>query len=148
MLDAARRSATVSARVVLKRVLIAAVAAGVLAGPAQAQELRSLLMPGVTYERQVQFTAYGPVAIHVLTAPRPTGAYALKPVLSNGVILGRETVSSMTRGLSRDYTAAGINGDLFDWDDGRPSSILMRSGAVDHSSNPDRSSLGITSDGT
>ena len=43
-------------------------------------------MPGVTYERQVQFTAYGPVAIHVLTAPRPTGAYALKPVLSNGAI--------------------------------------------------------------
>jgi flagellar hook assembly protein FlgD len=147
-LDAARGSATVFARVVLKRVVIAAVVAGILAGPAQAQTVRSLLMPGVTYERQVQFTAYGPVAIHVLTAPRPTGAYELKPVLSNGVILGRETVSSMTRDLSREYTVAGVNGDLFDWNDGRPSSILMRSGAVDHSSNPDRSSLGITSDGT
>lgn len=128
--------------------LIAAVAAGVLAGPAQAQEVRSLLMPGVTYERQVQFTAYGPVAIHVLTAPRPAGAYALKPVLSNEVILGRETVSSMQKRLSREYTVAGVNGDLFDWNDGRPSSILMRSGAIDHSSNPDRSSLGITADGT
>ena len=132
----------------LKKVLIAVVAAGVLTGPAQAQTVRSLLMPGVTYERQVQFTAYGPVAIHVLTAPRPTGAYALKPVLSNEVILGRETVSSMQQRLSRDYTVAGVNGDLFDWNDGRPSSILMRSGAIDHSSNPDRSSLGITSDGT
>ena len=105
-------------------------------------------MPGVTYERQVQFTAYGPVAIHVLTTPRPTGAYVLKPVLSNGAILGRETVSSIQKGLSRDYTVAGVNGDLFDWNDGRPSSILMRSGVVDHSSNPDRSSLGITADGT
>ena len=132
----------------LKKVLIAAVAAGVLAGPAHAQEVRSLLMPGVTYERQVQFTGYGPVAIHVLTAPRPTGAYALRPVLSNGAIVGRETVSSMQKGLSRDYTVAGVNGDLFAWEDGRPSSILMRSGAVDHSSNPDRSSLGITADGT
>jgi flagellar hook assembly protein FlgD len=144
----AEGSATVFARVVLKRVFIAALAAGVLAGPAQAQEVRSLLMPGVTYERQVQFTAYGPVAIHVLTAPRPTGAYALKPVLSNEVILGRETVSSMQARLSRDYTAAGVNGDLFDFNDGRPSSILMRSGVIDHSSNPDRSSLGITADGT
>ena len=132
----------------LKKVLIAALAAGVLAGPAHAREVRSLLMPGVTYERQVQFTAYGPVAIHVLTAPRPTGAYALKPVLSNGAILGRETVSSMQKGLSRDYTVAGVNGDLFAWADGRPSSILMRSGVVDHSPNPDRSSLGITADGT
>ena len=132
----------------LKRVVIATLAAGALAGPAQAQELRSQLMPGVTYERQVQFTAYGPVAIHVLTAPRPTGAYALEPVLSNGAILGRETVSSMQKDLSRDYTVAGVNGDLFAWEDGRPSSIVMRSGAIDHSPNPDRSSLGITADGT
>ena len=104
-------------------------------------------MPGVTYERQVEFTAYGPVAIHVLTAPRPSGAYALKPVLSNGAVLGRETVTSMQRGLSRDYTVAGVNGDLFRFEDGRPSSILMRSAVVDHSPNPDRSSLGITADG-
>jgi flagellar hook assembly protein FlgD len=132
----------------LKRVLIAALAAGVFAGTAHAQDVRSLLMPGVTYERQVQFTAYGPVAIHVLTAPRPTGAYALKPVLSNGAIVGRETVSSMQKGLSRDYTVAGVNGDLFNWTDGRPSSIVMRSGVIDASPNPYRSSLGITADGT
>ncbi len=41
-------------------------------------------MPGVTYERQVQFTSHGPVAVHVLNAPKPGGAYSLKPVLSNG----------------------------------------------------------------
>jgi hypothetical protein len=133
---------------VLKRVLIAAIAAGFLAAPAQAQQNRVLLMPGVTYERQVQFTAYGPVAIHVVTAPRPTGAYALKPVLARGALTGRERVSTIQRGLSREATAAGVNGDLFAWEDGRPSSIVMRSGVLDHSPNPDRSSLGITSNGT
>jgi flagellar hook assembly protein FlgD len=140
--------ATVSDRVVLRKVLIFAFLAGVVAAPAQAQSPRVLLMPGVTYERQVEFTAYGPVAIHVVTAPRPTGAYALKPVLSNGAIVGRDRVSSIQKGLSRDFTAVGVNGDLFAWEDGRPSSVLMRSGVLDHSPNPDRSSLGITQDGT
>jgi hypothetical protein len=133
---------------VLRKVLIAASLAGLLVAPAQAQSQRSLLMPGVTFERQVQFTAYGPVAIHVVTAPRPTGAYALKPVLARGSIVGRDRVSSIQKNLSRDYTAAGVNGDLFAWEDGRPSSVLVRSGVLDHSPNPDRSSLGITADGT
>jgi flagellar hook assembly protein FlgD len=133
---------------VLKRVFISVIAAGILAAPAQAQGTAQLLMPGVTYQRQVQFTPYGPVAIHVITAPRPTGAYALKPVLSNGAILGRQTVSSMQKDVSRDFTVAGVNGDLFAWEDGRPSSTLMRSSVIDHSPNPDRSTLGVTADGT
>ncbi|MEX2646301.1 MAG: phosphodiester glycosidase family protein [Gaiellaceae bacterium] len=131
-----------------KLLLIFALAAGVLAAPAQPQFQRSLLMPGVTFERQVQFTAYGPVAIHVITAPRPTGAYSLKPVLARGAVVGRDRVSTIQKNLSRDYTVAGVNGDLFSWEDGRPSSILVRSGVLDHSPNPDRSSLGITQDGT
>jgi flagellar hook assembly protein FlgD len=134
--------------VLRKLLLISALTAGLLAAPAQAQFSRVLLMPGVTYERQVQFTAYGPVAIHVVIAPRPTGAYALKPVLSNGAIVGRDKVSSIQKDTSRDFTAAGVNGDLFAWEDGRPSSVLVRSGVLDHSPNPDRSSLGITGDGT
>lgn len=132
----------------LKRALIVGFVAAVMAAPAHAQFKRALLMPGVTYERQVQFTSHGPVAIHVVTAPRPGGAYALKPVLSNGAILGREKVSSIQSNLSRDYTVAGINGDLFAWADGRPSGILMRSGVLDHPPLPERSAIGITSDGT
>ena len=30
-------------------------------------------MPGVTYDRSVQFTPHGPVAMHVVIGPRPTG---------------------------------------------------------------------------
>jgi hypothetical protein len=134
--------------VLRKALIVAALAAGLAAAPASAQSQRALLMPGVTFERQVQFTAYGPVAIHVITAPRPTGAYALKPVLARGAIVGRDRVSSIQKGFSRDYTVAGVNGDLFAWEDGRPSSVLARGGVLDRSPNPDRSSLGITQDGT
>jgi flagellar hook assembly protein FlgD len=132
---------------VARKLLFTALLAGVLAAPAYAQFSRQLLMPSVTYERQVQFTSHGPVAIHVVMAPRPRGAYALKPVLSNGAIVGRVRVSAMQANLSRDYTVAGVNGDLFAWEDGRPSGILLRSGIIDHPPLPERSSIGITSDG-
>lgn len=131
-----------------KKFFITALLAGVLAAPAHAQFSRALLMPGVTYERQVQFTSHGPVAIHVLTAPRPRGAYALRPVLSNGAITGRARVTAMQAHLSREYTVAGVNGDLFSLADGRPSGVLIRSGVVDHPPLPERSSIGITADGT
>ncbi len=132
-----------------RKLVIAAALAGLLIAPAaaQAQFQRVLLMPGVTYERQVQFTTHGPVAIHVMTAPRPGGVFQLKPVLSNNAIVGRERVTTMQQNASREFTAAGVNGDLFAWEDGRPSGILMRSGVLDHPPLPDRSSLGITREG-
>ena len=52
--------------------LIALAVAAVLAGPASAQPAR-LLMPGVTYDRHVEFTLHGPVVVHVVEGPRPTG---------------------------------------------------------------------------
>jgi hypothetical protein len=105
-------------------------------------------MPGVTYEREVEFTAHGPVAVHVITAPRPTGLYALKPVLSNNAIVGRERVTSMQRSVSASATVAGVNGDLFNLADGHPSGMLMRSGVLDSPPLADRSSIGIFGDGS
>ena len=128
--------------------LVAAILAACYAAPAAAQTGRTLLMPGVTYERQVQFTSHGPVAIHVLVAPKPGGLWSLKPVLSNGAILGRERVTAMQRNVSRDATVAGVNGDLFAWADGRPSGVLMQSGVLATAPSPDRSSIGIAADGT
>ncbi|HSC92786.1 MAG TPA: phosphodiester glycosidase family protein [Gaiellaceae bacterium] len=130
----------------LRTLFIAAALAAIAAAPAQAQG-RVLLMPGVTYERQVQFTSHGPVAVHVMIAPRPGGAYSLRPVLSNGAIVGRDRVTAMQRGV-RDATSAGVNGDLFTWADGRPSGMLMQGGVLHHPPLPDRSSLGIASDGS
>jgi hypothetical protein len=135
-----------SNRVVLRRVLILSLFAGLLASPAQAA--RTLLMPGVTYERQVQFTSHGPVAIHVMMGPRPGGLWGLEPVLSNGAIVGRQRVTEMQRGLSHAATVAGVNGDLFSWTDARPSGVFMQEGVLAAPPSAGRSSTGITTDGT
>jgi hypothetical protein len=133
---------------VLRRLVIAGLLVLVPVAPAQAQGIRTLLMPGVAYTKQVEFTTHGPVAFHVINAPRPGGLYALKPVLSNNAILGRERVTSMQRSVSGGATVAGVNGDLFTWADGRPSGMLMRAGILESPPHADRSSLGIATDGS
>jgi hypothetical protein len=105
------------------------------------------LMPGVTYDRRVEFTAHGPKVIHVLIAPKPGGLYAVKPVLSNNTLLGRERVSAMQRRVSATATVAGVNGDLFSWEQGFPSGMLMQDGVMQASPNSGRSSIGVRADG-
>ena len=82
-----------------------------------------------------------------MTAPKPGGLYALRPVLSNGSILGRETVTSMQRRVSSIATVAGVNGDLFTWDEGLPSGVLMQDGVLKTPPHSKRSSVGVTDDG-
>jgi len=130
---------------VLRKLLTISALALVFAAPAAAQ--RVTLMPGVTYERGVQFTPHGPVALHIVTAPRPTGLYALRPVLSNEAIEGRERVTAMQKRLSSAATMVGVNGDLFHFETGRPSGVLMRDGVVESPPYGDRSSVGVTVDG-
>lgn len=137
----------------VRKSLIAGVLAAVVACPATAQTGPAALgpvelIPGLTYERQVQFTSHGPVAINVLTAPRPGGVWALKPVLSNETITGTETVTAMEKRVSGQATVAGVNGDLFNFKDGHPSGILVRGGVLDHQPLPGRSSIGIDAQGT
>jgi hypothetical protein len=106
-----------------------------------------MLTPGVTYERQLWFTPHGPEVLHVLTAPRPGGLYALRPVLSNNSVLGRETVSSMEKRVSFSATVGGVNADLFTWNEGLPSGMFMESGVMKTPPHPNRSTVGITDDG-
>jgi phosphodiester glycosidase len=127
----------------LRKLVIGALLALALTAPAAAQ---TRLMPGVTYERGVQFTPHGPVAIHVVRGPRPTGLYALRPVLSNETIQGLERVTAMQKRLSPGATMVGVNGDFFA-DSGRPSGVLMRGGVVESPPYGDRSSTGVTPDG-
>jgi hypothetical protein len=105
-------------------------------------------MPGVTYERGVQFTPHGPVALHVVTAPRPSGLYGLRPVLSNETVEGRETVTSMEKRTSAAATSVSVNADYFALASGRPSGIFMRDRVLASPPNDGRSSLGVTDDGT
>ena len=101
-------------------------------------------MPGVTYEKRLQFTRFGPQAMHILTAPKPAGGlYGLKPVLSNGAAIGRERVTSMQRRAEASATVAGVNGDLFTWADGIPSSGLIQDGVLRTTPHPKRSMLGV-----
>jgi hypothetical protein len=130
---------------VLRRVLIFVLLAAVFAPPATAG--RVLLTPGVTYQRQLLFTPHGPEVIHIMTAPRPGGLYALRPILSNDTVLGRETVTSMERRASASATIGGVNADLFTWNEGLPSGMFMESGVMMTPPHPRRSTVGITDDG-
>jgi hypothetical protein len=121
----------------------------VFVAPAHAQG--SDLMPGVTYEKTIEFTPHGAVALHVVTAPRPgdqNGLYQLAPVLAGGTVLGgRERVTQIERDLSSRATLVGINGDLFNATDGHPAGVFMSGGALAHPPLASRSSIGIDAAG-
>jgi hypothetical protein len=136
---------------VVRKAVICALCAGLLAAPASAPAATpvrgQLLLPGVVYSRQVEFTAHGPVVTHVLVAPKPTGLYALKPILSNNAILGRERVTSMQRRVSGEATVVGVNGDLFSFADGHPTGGIIRGGVMDRGPADARSTIGVDTGG-
>jgi hypothetical protein len=106
------------------------------------------LLPGVTYDRTVSFTPHGVVVLHVITAPRPVGLYALAPVLARGTLTGGlEPVTQIERDLSGTATTVGINGD-FVRADGRPSGVWLGGGLIGQSPLASRSSIGIDLAGT
>jgi flagellar hook assembly protein FlgD len=145
---------------VLRKLLIGAALAGLLVSSAVAGTSTStsglvaqdtetaLLMPGVGYVREVDFTPRGPVVLDIVTAPRPDGSlYTLAPVLSNETVVGRETLTGIESRLDSAATVVGVNGDYFSAKNGAPSGILMRAGALDAAPAASRSSLGIAEDG-
>jgi hypothetical protein len=134
---------------VLRKLLIVVFAAGALALPADAQTSTStLLMPGVTYQRQVTFTSRGPVVLDVVTAPKPDGSlYTLGPALAHGTLFGTEPLTGIEKDASGAATVVGVNGDFFTGS-GPPTGIVMRSGALDAAPISSRSSFVIAPDGT
>jgi hypothetical protein len=127
---------------VIRKAFISCLVAGTFASPAAGAV--ETLMPGVTYENRVQFTRFGPMRLHILSAPKPDGnLYKLQPVLSNGTVLGRERVTSMQRRAEQSSTAAGVNGDLFTWADGIPSNGLIQDGVLKTTPHPRRSMVGV-----
>src|SRR5215210_2129205 len=102
-----------SGGVVLRKAVIVALCLSAVVVPSLGHAATPIrgqtLMPGVVYSKQVEFTGHGPVVLHVMSAPKPTGLYALKPILSNNAIQGTERVTSMQRRYSDDATLAGVN---------------------------------------
>jgi len=130
-----------------KSVIAAAIVALLAAGGAAAQTETTELVPGVKYKREVRLGKDGPLVIHSIVAPRPGGAYELRPVLSNGLVLGRESLTEMQQRLATVATVAGVNGDLFAYETGHPSGIFLENGALESRPLGGRSSLGIGLDG-
>ncbi len=130
----------------VRRLLATALLGLALAAPAAAQP--RILWPGVTFDTGVQFTPHGPVAINILTGPRPGGTTTLAPSLSNDTLTGRETLTAIERRTARQATTAGINGDFFTLATGLPSGVLMQDGQVMSPPSAYRASAGVTSDGT
>ncbi|HSX22445.1 MAG TPA: phosphodiester glycosidase family protein, partial [Gaiellaceae bacterium] len=139
----------------LHKLFILVALAGAAAFPAGASRevssqivAQSLLMPGVTYQREVEFTPHGPVVLDVVTAPKPDGTlYTLAPAVSNGAIVGTEKLTDMQKDVTATTTSVGVNGDFFAAN-GTPTGILIRGGALDSAPEVGRSGLGITPDGT
>jgi hypothetical protein len=131
---------------VLRKLLTTGLLAGLAAVPVSAQTPVTL-MPGVTYENAVQFTPRGPVAMHIVRAPRPGGLYVVRPILSNEAILGRETLTAMQKRVSAQATVVSVNGDTAAAD-GQPTGMLMRDGLLDHAPLGARSSAGFDAAGT
>ena len=105
-------------------------------------------MPGVSYQRQVEYTPHGPVVLDVVIAPRPDGSlYTLAPALSDNAIVGTQKLTDIEKDASTAATVVGVNGDFFTANPGAPTGILMRGGALDFAPALQRSSLGIGADG-
>ena len=143
----------------LRKLLIAVALAGLAALPASAAPSvrgattqivsQALLLPGVSYQRQVEYTPHGPVVLDIVTAPRPDGIlYTLAPALSNNAIVGVQTLTDIEKDASAAATVVGVNGDYFAANPGSPTGVLMRGGALDFAPASTRSSLGIAPNGT
>lgn len=104
-------------------------------------------MPGITYIREQRDVGGARVVFHIVIGPQLGGLYSLRPVLSNGLVSGTETVSSMQRRLMPRANVVGVNGDLFRWDTGQPTGVFVHRGVLASRPNRGRSSLGIGLDG-
>jgi hypothetical protein len=133
--------------VLRKAVLLAALAVLVLPQAAPGARTSEELMPGIRYIREKRIVGGAPVIFHVVFGPKPGGLYGLRPVLSNDLVSGKETLTSMQRRLLRRANVVGVNGDLFNWTTGHPSGIFVQRSVVASRPLRGRSSLGIGLDG-
>jgi hypothetical protein len=130
---------------VLRAFLIAGLLAALIAAPGAGAQQE--LLPGLTFEKQVQFTSHGPVVIDVLTGPRPGGLWSFSPVLSNDSLQGTERLTALEQRLAPSATVAGISGDLFNGSTGVPTGLVLRNGGLEHPPVRDRSSAGLDAAG-
>jgi hypothetical protein len=134
--------------VVLAAICVSVVASAAVGRAEQESVTTTLLLPGVTYTREVDFTSRGPIVLDVVTAPKPDGeVYSLAPALSNDQLRGKESLTRLENRVAAGATTVAIDGDYFD-NTGAPSGMLMQGGVLESPPAVGRSSLGIAADGT
>jgi len=106
------------------------------------------LLPGVTFQKELQFTAHGPVVIDQVIGPKPGGLYSLVPALAgNSISGGLESVPQLQREVTTASAVVGINGDSFTAK-GYPTGIVLQNGVLLHGAVASRASIGIDAAGT
>jgi hypothetical protein len=134
--------------VALAAAVVSVIASAAVGRSSQESVSTSLLMPGVTYTREVDFTSRGPIVLDVVTAPRPDGAvYSLAPALSNNALRGTENLTKLDSRVAAGATTVAIAGDSFDRHTGAPSGILVQNGVLESQPADGRSSLSIAANG-
>lgn len=106
------------------------------------QKIQQEVMPGLNYTYWMYGTAAGPVTAYILDI-NPQNGYAVKPVLSNGVIAGLETLSPMTERAS---AIAAVNGSYFALD-GEIIGLLKIDGQIVSTPCLPRTAMGVLPDG-
>lgn len=135
--------------VALVAIGVSVAASAATGGSRQEKVTSSLLLPGVTYTREVDFTSRGPIVLDVVTAPKPDGKlYSLAPALSNNQLRGTEPLTRLDSRVAGAATTVAIDGDYFDRSTGAPTGMLMQNGVIESPPAIGRSSLGIAADGT
>ncbi|HEV8460852.1 MAG TPA: phosphodiester glycosidase family protein [Gaiellaceae bacterium] len=130
-----------------RRIALVCLLTAVFAAPAHAAP-PATLMPGVTYEKTVEFTPHGAVVLNVITAPPPGGLYQVGPALARSSILGgKEKLTEIEKDVSATATVAGIDGDVFSPTDAHPSGLVMSGGVLQHPPFASRSSIGFDAAG-
>jgi hypothetical protein len=128
-----RRSLIVVVLVAGVAFAVASAAVGSARRSVQGSVSTSLLMPGVTYTREVDFTFRGPIVLDVVTAPKPDGSvYSLAPALSNNALRGREALTRLENRVAAGATTVAIDGDDFNRGSGLPSGILLQNGVLEN----------------
>ena len=104
-------------------------------------------MPKIRYVKETRLVGGHRVVFHVVYAPKPGGLYALRPVLSNNTVSGRETLSAMQRRMLSKSNVVGVNADFFTFATGHPNGLLVRGGVLQSRPLRGRSAVGIGLDG-
>ena len=113
--------------VVLAAIGVSVVASAATGRSSQESVTSSLLLPGVTYTREVDFTSRGPIVLDVVTAPKPDGKLHSAAVYDGTGAVVKKGQTVFARYLGQVYKGKKPFDQNFDAD--TPAAFQLTSGA-------------------